>query len=156
MIKIYKNYSVADILPRKIDDYGEYEAVVKDILKDVAARGDEALRGYARKFDGFCGDSLEVTAEEMEEAEGALSEDFKAVVRASAENIAFFHEKQRKSGFEIQKEGGVVLGQKYTPVAVAGEQLTQQAAEALAAAKHTFGMQEGKVTVVNIGRKGHA
>lgn len=42
------------------------------------------------------------------------------------------------------------------PVAVAGEQLTQQAAEALAAAKHTFGMQEGKVTVVNIGRKGHA
>lgn len=120
MIKIYKNYSVADILPRKIDDYGEYEAVVKDILKDVAARGDEALRGYARKFDGFCGDSLEVTAEEMEEAEGALSEDFKAVVRASAENIAFFHEKQRKSGFEIQKEGGVVLGQKYTPVAVAG------------------------------------
>lgn len=39
------------------------------------------------------------------------------------------------------------------PVAVAGEQLTQQGAELLAAAKHTFGLREGKVAVVNIGGK---
>ena len=41
-------------------------------------------------------------------------------MRASAANIAFFHEKQVKTGFETEKEGGVILGQKYTPVAVAG------------------------------------
>ncbi len=42
------------------------------------------------------------------------------------------------------------------PVVVAGEQLTQEAAEALASAEHTFGLQGGKVAVLNIGgRAGH-
>lgn len=120
MIKIYKDYKTQDILSRKIDDYGEYEGTVKEILKNVASRGDAAVKEYCQKFDGFSGQSLEVSEDEFEEAEAALSEDFKKVVRASAANIAFFHEKQVKTGFETEKEGGVILGQKYTPVAVAG------------------------------------
>lgn len=120
MIKIYKDYRKDQILSRRIDDYAEYEAAVKSILEDVKARGDEALFSYAKKFDGATLSSLEVTEEEFAAAEEELSEDFKAVVRASAENIAFFHERQKKQGFEVEREGGVVLGQKYTPVAVAG------------------------------------
>ncbi len=120
MIKIYKDYRKEDILSRRIDDYAEYEAAVKAILEDVKARGDEALFSYAKKLDGATLSSLEVTEEEFAAAEKQLSEEFKAVVRASAENIAFFHEHQKKQGFEVQREGGVVLGQKYTPVAVAG------------------------------------
>lgn len=120
MIKIYKDYKTQDILSRKIDDYGEYEGTVKEILKNVASHGDAAVKEYCQKFDGFSGQSLEVSEDEFEEAEAALSEDFKKVVRASAANIAFFHEKQVKTGFETEKEGGVILGQKYTPVAVAG------------------------------------
>ena len=120
MIKIYKDYRKDQILSRRIDDYAEYEAAVKAILEDVKARGDEALFSYAKKFDGATLSSLEVTKEEFAAAEKQLSEEFKAVVRASAENIAFFHEHQKKQGFEVQREGGVVLGQKYTPVAVAG------------------------------------
>ena len=120
MIKIYKDYKTEEILSRKIDDYAEYEGIVKAVVADVAARGDEALREYSLKFDGYGGESLEVTEEEFAAAEEALSGDYKAVVRASAENIAFFHKKQVKTGFEIQKAGGVILGQKYTPVSVAG------------------------------------
>lgn len=120
MIKIYKDYRKDQILSRRIDDYAEYEAAVKSILENVKARGDEALFSYAKKFDGATLSSLEVTEEEFAAAEEELSEDFKAVVRASAENIAFFHERQKKQGFEVEREGGVVLGQKYTPVAVAG------------------------------------
>lgn len=120
MIKIYKDYRKDQILSRRIDDYAEYEAAVKSILEDVKARGDEALFSYAKKFDGATLSSLEVTEEEFAAAEEELSEDFKAVVRASAKNIAYFHERQKKQGFEVEREGGVVLGQKYTPVAVAG------------------------------------
>ena len=120
MIKIYKDYRKDQILSRRIDDYAEYEAAVKAILEDVKERGDEALFSYAKKFVGATLSSLEVTKEEFAAAEKQLSEEFKAVVRASAENIAFFHEHQKKQGFEVQREGGVVLGQKYTPVAVAG------------------------------------
>ena len=119
MIKIFRDYAVSDILSREIDDYGEYEEVVKGILADVRARGDEALKEYGKKFDGAELDSLEVTEEEFAAAEGALSEDYKRVVRASAENIAAFHSRQVREGFEIRKDG-VLLGQKYTPLSVAG------------------------------------
>ena len=120
MIKIYKNYKTEEILSRKIDDYGEYEEVVKGIIADVAKCGDEAVKKYCLKFDGFMADSLEVTAAEFDEAESALTDDYKAVIRASAANIAEFHKKQLKQGFEIKKQGGIVLGQKYTAVARAG------------------------------------
>ena len=119
MIKIFRDYAVSDILSREIDDYGEYEEVVKGILADVRARGDEALKEYGKKFDGAELDSLEVTEEEFAAAEGALSEDYKRVVRTSAENIAAFHSRQVREGFEIRKDG-VLLGQKYTPLSVAG------------------------------------
>lgn len=119
MIKIFRDYAVSDILSREIDDYGEYEEVVKGILADVRARGDEALKEYGKKFDGAELDSLEVTEEEFAAAEGALSEDYKRVVRASAENIAAFHSRQVREGFEVRKDG-VLLGQKYTPLSVAG------------------------------------
>lgn len=119
MIKIFRDYAVSDILSREIDDYGEYEEVVKGILADVRARGDEALKEYGKKFDGAELDSLEVTEEEFAAAEGALSEDYKRVVRTSAENIAAFHSHQVREGFEVRKDG-VLLGQKYTPLSVAG------------------------------------
>ena len=41
------------------------------------------------------------------------------MVKKSAENIAEFHSKQKKSGFEINRDG-VTLGQKYTAVEKAG------------------------------------
>ena len=119
MIKIFRDYAVSDILSREIDDYGEYEEVVKGILADVRARGDEALKEYGKKFDGAELESLEVTEEEFAAAEGALSEDYKRVVRTSAENIAAFHSRQVREGFEVRKDG-VLLGQKYTPLSVAG------------------------------------
>ena len=53
MIKIYKDYKTQDILSRKIDDYGEYEGTVKEILKNVASRGDAVVKEYCQKFDGF-------------------------------------------------------------------------------------------------------
>ncbi len=120
MIKIYKDYKTEDILNRQITDYAEYEAAVRAIIADVAARGDEAVKEYGKKFDGAEPESLQVTEAEFEEAEAALPEEYKQIIKTCRDNIALFHEKQLKSGFEIKKEGGVVLGQKYTAVESAG------------------------------------
>ena len=119
MIKIYTDYSTGQILNRTIADYGEYENAVRAIVADVAARGDIALKEYAAKFDGARLDRLEVTKEEFASAEGALSEEYKATVRASCANIAEFHRMQLKEGFEFRR-GDAVIGQKYTPVQRAG------------------------------------
>lgn len=119
MIKIYTDYSTEQILNRTIADYGPYEDAVRAIVADVAARGDAALKEYAAKFDGAELESLEVTKEEFEEAEAALSDEYKAVIAASCANIEEFHRLQLKTGFEFRR-GGAVLGQKYTPVQRAG------------------------------------
>jgi histidinol dehydrogenase len=41
-------------------------------------------------------------------------------LRQAKENITFFHEKQLRDGFRLEKADGIVLGQKYTPIEKVG------------------------------------
>lgn len=120
MIKIFdKDFDINKILSREIQSYGEYEESVRQIVADVMAGGDAAVKKYTRKFDGVSVDGLAVSGDEIDEAFASVSPRFLEVVKKSAENIAEFHSKQKKSGFEINRDG-VTLGQKYTAVEKAG------------------------------------
>ena len=109
-----------DILNRDIRAEADVEAVVDAIIADVRARGDEALREYAKKFDHAELDSLLVTKEEIDEAFAAVGEDFLTTLRMAEANIRAFHEHQVHKDFVINDTPGVVLGQKYTPIEKAG------------------------------------
>lgn len=109
-----------EILNRDIRAEADVEAVVDGIIADVRARGDEALRDYAKKFDGAELDSLLVTKAEIDEAFAAVGEDFLTTLRMAAANIRAFHEHQVHKDFVINDTPGVVLGQKYTPIEKAG------------------------------------
>ena len=109
-----------EILNRDIRAEADVEAVVDGIIADVRTRGDEALREYAKKFDGAELDSLLVTREEIDEAFAAVGEDFLTTLRMAAANIRAFHEHQVHKDFVINDTPGVVLGQKYTPIEKAG------------------------------------
>ena len=120
MIKIFdKDFDINKILSREIQSYGEYEESVRQIVADVMTGGDAAVKKYTRKFDGVSVDGLTVSGDEIDEAFASVSPRFLEVVKKSAENIAEFHSKQKKSGFEINRDG-VTLGQKYTAVEKAG------------------------------------
>ena len=120
MIKIFdKDFDINKILSREIQSYGEYEESVRRIVADVMTGGDAAVKKYTRKFDGVSVDGLAVSGDEIDEAFASVSPRFLEVVKKSAENIAEFHSKQKKSGFEINRDG-VTLGQKYTAVEKAG------------------------------------
>ena len=120
MIKIFdKDFDINKILSREIQSYGEYEESVRQIVADVMTGGDAAVKKYTRKFDGVSVDGLAVSGDEIDEAFASISPRFLEVVKKSAENIAEFHSKQKKSGFEINRDG-VTLGQKYTAVEKAG------------------------------------
>ena len=120
MIKIFdKDFNINKILSREIQSYGEYEESVRQIVADVMTGGDAAVKKYTRKFDGVSVDGLAVSGAEIDEAFASVSPRFLEVVKKSAENIAEFHSKQKKSGFEINRDG-VTLGQKYTAVEKAG------------------------------------
>ena len=105
MIKIYKYGEVPnnEIFARVVSTMN-VEGIVADILQNVKTRGDEALKGYAEKFDGVRLDALEVAREEIDEAYDNADKTFVAILEEAASNIRAFHEKQVRQGFQIEKE----------------------------------------------------
>ena len=122
MIKIYRGaVSDADILSREINDYPiEYENTVREILGEVREKGDAAVLAYTERFDRCRLASLEVTREEIEGALSRVSPEFLETLRIAKDNIAYFHRAQKRSGFELRRDGGIVLGQRFTPLARVG------------------------------------
>ncbi len=121
MIKMYKYGEVpnSEIFARD-NIAANVEGVVTAIIADVVARGDEALRDYAKKFDKADLASLEVSPEEIEEAVAAVEPEFLDILREAAVNIRLFHEKQVRNSFVITEREGVVMGQKVTPIEKVG------------------------------------
>ena len=62
-------------------------ASVTEILDNVKARGDEAVREYTMKFDGRCPEQMEVTRAQMEEAVAKADPRFVEALRNAMENI---------------------------------------------------------------------
>ena len=119
----------------KIYDYGEVsnneifsrdniaanvEGIVSDIIANVINRGDEAIFEYALKFDKADLKSLEVTANEIDEAFSLVDEKFVSIIEEAAVNIRAFHSKQVKNSFIINEQDGVVTGQKVMPIEKVG------------------------------------
>lgn len=121
MIKIFENeIEQKDILNREIQSYTEYEATVKDILAAVIKDGDAAVLAYSRKFDCASLQSLEVTREEISNALQNIAPSFMETLREAKANIEFFHKNQLRENFELTRENGIILGQKFTPIKRAG------------------------------------
>lgn len=116
MIKIdIYNGENADVFIRRIEDNPSVTAAVADILVNVKARGDEAVRGYSAKFDGYDGD-FSVSESEWEEGAKKCDPYLYKVMEEARANIADFHRRQIPQGFEVEKENGIILGQKVTPL----------------------------------------
>ena len=94
--------------------------VVAEIIANVIENGDKALFDYAEKFDKVALTSLEVSKEEIDEAFALADKKFLEVLEEAAGNIRAFHEKQKRDGFALKKENGVVVGQKITPIEKVG------------------------------------
>lgn len=121
MIKIVKDVSktreeVFSVNEKKAD----VSAIVSEIIKTVRSDGDKALYAYCEKFDKAKLSSLRVSEEEIAEAVASVEPEFLEVLRHAAENIKTFHEKQKREGFEIKKQDGVIVGQKIIPIEKAG------------------------------------
>ena len=108
------------ILNRDIRAEADVEATVGAIIADVRARGDAALKDYARKFDHAELADLRVSQAEIDEAFAAVEPDFVETLRMAADNIRAFHEQQVHKDILFERAPGVLLGQKYTPIEKAG------------------------------------
>lgn len=95
-------------------------AIVADIIADVKANGDTAVKAYCAKFDKAELTSLEVTPEEIQAAVSQVESEFLDILREAAENIRSFHSRQVRNSFVIADKPGIVLGQKITPIEKVG------------------------------------
>ena len=98
----------------------DVSAAVSAIVQDVAKRRDAALYEYAERFDRAKLSSLEVSAEEIEEAFMQITPELKQAMELAAENIRAFHSRQVRQGFAIERVDGVLMGQKITPIEKVG------------------------------------
>ncbi|HKM33664.1 MAG TPA: histidinol dehydrogenase [Lachnospiraceae bacterium] len=111
-----------DLLKRSPASYHTFEQTVTEILQDVKENGNKAVFAYTSKFDGFAlsEKNIQVTKDEIKEAYGVVAQDTISVYRKSAANIRAFHEKQLRNSWFDTKPDGSILGQRITPIEIAG------------------------------------
>lgn len=104
---------LSNLRDREEDVQKEVITAVEAILKDVKEKGDNALVEYTNKFDSdkVNKENIFLTKEEIEEAYKQVDKEFLQAINLAAENIRFFHEKQKKNSWMATKEKGVILGQ---------------------------------------------
>lgn len=94
---------------------------VKDIVDDVARRGDAALFAYAKQFDRTDIDaaSVEVSASEWEDAKRISRKDM-AVLELACRRIEAYHQRQTIPSWSYTDEDGAELGQRISPLEKVG------------------------------------
>lgn len=90
----------------------EIERTVAGIIEDVRAGGDEAVKSYSKKFDGWTPDTLELSREEMEKLSASCDGKFLEALRRAAANIYDFHSRQKQQSRIDPQPSGVITGQR--------------------------------------------
>jgi histidinol dehydrogenase len=116
IIKYPKKEIWADILKRPALDTKFLERTVANILQDVKAHGDQALRHCARHFDRVELNDFLVSEAEFAEAEARVSPELKEAISAAKANIEKFHRAQMEKPEVAETTAGVFCWRKSVPI----------------------------------------
>lgn len=108
------------IVERPHLDVSQLNETVASVLADVKQRGDEAVKGYELKFDHVDLPTLEVTKDEIAEAEKLVTKKLKEAIQLAHANIKTFHESQRFRSKKVETQPGVTCWQKSVPIEKVG------------------------------------
>ncbi|MDN5201720.1 histidinol dehydrogenase [Fulvivirgaceae bacterium BMA10] len=105
-----------EILKRPSKDFSELESIVQEVFEQIKNEGDKALLNFTKKFDGVNLQEIEVSKEEIENAERLVSEQLKAAIQLAKNNIRKFHSSQAIKEEEIETIEGVRCWRKAVPI----------------------------------------
>jgi histidinol dehydrogenase len=110
------------LLDAKREASADVEAAVHAIVADVAARGDDAIKDYTRKFDRCDLDriGLKVTADEIAAAEKSCSPAALGALELARARIEAFHRRQVPADDRYVDPLGVELGSRWTAIEAVG------------------------------------
>ena len=127
MIKIIKNKKDIEdffvtLKKRGQVNSGDFSNIVKGIVSDIEANGDEALEKYTKKFDNpnFNIKNIEIKKEVLKEAFDKLDDNTKKVLLRAKERIYSYHMHQKKESWMYEDSIGAKLGMKITPIEKVG------------------------------------
>ncbi len=95
---------------------GQTRATVTDVIDDVRARGDAALRELTNRLDGVALSSFEVSAAEFEAAESAVGGELLAAMRDAAARIERFHAAGIAKPYAVETAPGVTCERVIRPI----------------------------------------
>ena len=120
IIRYPKREDWASITERPQLDTSTLNATVSNILGDIKANGDEAVRKYEEMFDHVRLDSLAVSENEIEEAWNSVPTELRQSIELAHANISSFHEAQHFNGVKVETAPGVTCWQKSVPIEKVG------------------------------------
>ncbi|MBC8512890.1 MAG: histidinol dehydrogenase [Candidatus Thioglobus sp.] len=106
---------------KAIDD-AEVSEIVKNTLRSIEDRGDEAVREFAEKFDNYTPKSFKLTQTEIDNLIKQVSTQDLEDIKFAQEQVRNFAQAQRDSmkDIEVETMPGVILGHKNIPVQSVG------------------------------------
>lgn len=110
------------LLNAKRETTQDVSGAVRDILADVAARGDAALLEYTARFDRLSlqPEGLAFGAEEIDAALKRCSRKELDALQLAADRIEVFHRRNLPLDDSFTDAAGVELGHRWTPIAAVG------------------------------------
>ena len=106
---------------KAVDD-AEVSEIVKNTLKEIEERGDEAVREFAEKFDNYTPKSFKLSQSEIDSLIQQVSIQDLEDIKFAQEQVRNFAQAQRDSmkDIEVETMPGVILGHKNIPVQSVG------------------------------------
>jgi len=114
------NRDLSAIKNRQGEVDSEVTVSVQKIIDDVRKNGDEAVRKYARNFDGFTGEHMLAGSEEIGQAVKNTDSGLLDIMGRAFEQIENFHRNQIEKSWSVYKDDGVIMGQLVRPLARVG------------------------------------
>ena len=114
-VKIFEGFAVF-LKAFEAEENNDVSATVQEILTTVQKSGDAALSEYTEEFDDVIPESWMVQKSVLAEALESLDHDLFHILEEAADNIMFFHERQKTESQLDFSPDGTVLGWKVTPV----------------------------------------
>ncbi len=114
--KIYADGSELEFLKevekRSSETNEKVETTVREIIANVRADGDKAVKEYTAKFDCPDCEYYEVPQEVINDALTEADPELVDALLNCVEKITAFHQRQKQNGYMIAGEDGTILGQR--------------------------------------------
>ena len=125
MLKIYalqqlSTQEVKELCVRNADADNSVGTVVENIIAQVKAEGDAALKVFAKNFDKIELDKLYLNKEELNELASTIGEAQKEALTIAYQNIKKFHEAQLVKEAKIETTTGVTCWRETRPIEKVG------------------------------------